>query len=82
MKCPICGEEDALTISFLYQFSKDYKITKKGCLSKKYTIDNNHSMETSVLVCKNGCDVNDLDWDWDYKTRKLTISEEKRWAWR
>lgn len=82
MKCPICGEEDTLTISFLYQFSKDYKITKKGCLSKKYTIDNNHTMETSVLVCKNGCDVNDLDWDWDYETRKLTIKEEKRFEWK
>lgn len=82
MKCPICGEEDTLIVSFLYQFSKDYKVTKKGCVSKKYTIDNNHSMETSILVCKNGCDVNDLDWDYDLKTRKLTIEKTRRFELR
>ena len=82
MKCPICGEEDTLEVCFLYQYSKNFKITKNGCLSKKYTIDSGHSMEASVLVCKNGCNVNDFDWDWDLVTRKLTISEEKKILWK
>lgn len=32
--CPRCGGE--LEISFYYTFSRDYKITKEGVLSKKF----------------------------------------------
>lgn len=82
MKCPICEEENTLEVSFLYQYSKNYKITKNGRLSKKYSIDYGHPMEVSILICKNGCNVNDFDWDWDWETRKLTIGEEKKSLWR
>ena len=83
MKCPICGEDNTLGLSCLYQYSKDYKITKNGCLSKKYTKDCGNPMEVEILTCKNGCEVNDLDWSLDYKTRKLTIEQtNKRWSWK
>lgn len=82
MKCPICGEEDTLQVSFLNQYSRNYKINKNGCLSKKFTKSDDLSMEVSILICENGCDVNDYDWDWDLTTRKLTIEETRRWELR
>lgn len=82
MKCPICGNEGSLSVCFLYQSSRVYPITKKGCLSKRYTVEDNGSEEVAVLVCDAGCNVNDLDWDWDYETRKLIINEITRWELR
>lgn len=79
MKCPICGNEDTLSICFLYQYSKIYPITKKGFVSKKYSKEDNGSEEVAVLVCDAGCNVNDLDWDWDWETRKFTIQDRPRW---
>lgn len=79
MKCPICGEENTLSVCFLKQYSHNYKITKKGILSKKYTVEDAGSIEVSVLVCKNGCNVNDLDWELDRFTDKLIIHDTKRW---
>ncbi len=28
MKCPICGENDTLYVSFLYQYSLNHKLNK------------------------------------------------------
>lgn len=73
MKCPICQKEDTLEISFLYQYSKTYKITKKGLVSKKFKFTDNGTEEVAILTCENGCNVNDLDWDWSLDTRKFFI---------
>ena len=82
MKCPICGEEDTLELCFLYQYSKIYKITKKGLLSNKYRKEDNGAEEVAILVCKNNCNVNDLEWDWDFETRKFNIENKQRWEFR
>ena len=84
MKCPECGEENTLSIQFLYQTSKIYPITKKGCLSKKYRVEDNGTEEVAILCCENGCNVNEnYEWNWDYETRKLTIEESiRKCLWR
>lgn len=45
--CPYCGGE--LEISFYYTFSRDYKITKEGVLSKKFK-----QSEPGPLHCETG----------------------------
>lgn len=64
MECPICGCENTLFVSYLYQFSHKHKINKNGQISHKYTKDFEGPMEIAILCCENGCDVNEmLDWD-------------------
>lgn len=71
--CPKCG--GTIEVSFLWQFSHDYTITKRGKLSKRYTIGREGPMEVSIANCLS-CDVRweadefALDADdtfWDYK---------------
>ena len=48
--CPKCG--GAIIVSFLYQISHDYRLTKKGTLSKKFTKTDENSMEVAVARCE------------------------------
>ena len=48
--CPKCG--GTIIVSFLYQTSHDYKLTKKGKLSNKFTKTGEHSMEVAVANCE------------------------------
>ena len=55
-KCPLCGGE--IEISYLYQYSHDYKLTKSGRISKRYTTRDCGSMEVSIAGCKCGANWN------------------------
>ena len=77
MKCPICGEENTLSVCYLYQYSMEHKNRKDCKVSKKYKINDNGSEEVGVLVCENGCNVNDLVWEIEID-RTLTIENKQR----
>lgn len=49
--CPLCGGE--IVVSWLYQYSHDYTITKRGILSKRYTRHDIGPEEVSIAWCKN-----------------------------
>lgn len=51
-KCPLCGGQ--IEVSDLYQYSRNYKVTKRGRLSKKYTVRDCGSMEASIAGCDCG----------------------------
>lgn len=53
--CPKCG--GTIIVSFLYQTSHDYKLTKKGKLSKQFTKSDEASMEVEIARCE-GCNAN------------------------
>lgn len=60
--CPLCGHK--IVVSDLFQYSRDYKVTKAGKLSKRYTVNDCGSMEVSVAGCENPeCDANWGDGD-------------------
>ena len=72
-KCPKCGGE--IEISFLNQYSYVHKLTKSGRISKRYTQEDNGTMEVSVAGCRT-CGANwgdgefSIDEDgyfWDFK---------------
>ena len=72
-KCPKCGGE--IEISFLNQYSYVHKPTKSGRISKRYTKEDNGTMEVSVAGCRT-CGANwgdgefSIDEDgyfWDFK---------------
>lgn len=48
--CPVCG--GTIVINSLHQYSIDYKVLKKGRISKKYTKQDIGPMEVSVASCK------------------------------
>lgn len=52
-KCPICGGE--IVISALYQVSHNYKLTKSGEMSKKYTVSKEGAEEAMIAGCASGC---------------------------
>ena len=49
-KCPRCGGK--IEVSYLYQYSHDYKLTKSGKLSKRYTKRDCGPMEVAVVGCR------------------------------
>lgn len=49
--CPKCGSE--IEVSFLYQYSHDYTIGKRGKMLKKYKTRDCGSMEICVARCTN-----------------------------
>ena len=57
--CPKCGGK--IRVSFLYQTSHDYVLTKRGKLSKRFTRDGEHELEVAIATCV-ACDA---DWDTD-----------------
>lgn len=60
--CPNCGS--AIEISFLYQFSHDYLLGKRGKMLKKYRSRNHGSMEVALACCTNkACDTRWEDGD-------------------
>lgn len=65
--CPLCGEK--IEVMDLYQYSRTYKITKSGRISKRYSCVDGGSMEVSTAVCSSGCgaywDAGDFEIDSD-----------------
>lgn len=55
-KCPLCGCE--IFISALFQVSHDYKLTKSGRMSRKYTVNLAGSEEVLIASC------GECDADW------------------
>ena len=55
-KCPLCV--GSIEISYLYQYSHDYKLTKSGRISKRYTTHDCGSMEVAVAMCECGANWN------------------------
>lgn len=51
-KCPLCGGE--IEISYLYQYSHDYKLTKSGRISQKYTTRDCGPLDACVAGCRCG----------------------------
>ena len=47
--CPKCGGK--IVVSWLYQTSHDYVITKSGRISKRYTRTPEGSMEVALAAC-------------------------------
>ena len=62
-KCPLCGGE--IEISFLFQYSHTYKLTKSGRISKRYAHKDNGSMEVAVAGCRCGANWGEDDFDID-----------------
>ena len=48
-KCPYCGGE--LIISDHYSFTRDYRITKDGVLSRRYTVSDPGPMDCTTAYC-------------------------------
>ena len=48
--CPKCG--GTIIVSFLYQTSHDYKLTKKGKLSKTFTRSAEGTMDVAIAACE------------------------------
>lgn len=48
--CPKCG--GTIIVSHLYQTSHDYRLTKKGKLSKTFTRSDEGPMEVSLAACE------------------------------
>ena len=51
-KCPLCGGE--ITVSEIFQYTHDYKLTKSGRLSKKYKVFDNGPDDACVAGCEYG----------------------------
>ena len=60
-KCPLCGGQ--IEVSDLYQYSRNFKVTKSGRLSKKYIVRDCGPMEASIAGCDCGAywEVGDFD---------------------
>lgn len=60
--CPNCG--GTIEISFLYQYSHDYLLGKRGKTLKKYKLQDHGSMEVALACCTNkACDTRWEDGD-------------------
>lgn len=57
--CPACG--GTIVVSWLYQYSHDFKINKNGKLGKRRKITDGGSMEVAIATCENCI----LHWDSD-----------------
>ena len=64
-KCPMCGGE--IIVSDLFQYSHDFKLTKSGRLSLRYTHSNVGTEEVRIANCKCGANwgVSDFEIDSD-----------------
>ena len=77
--CPKCG--GTIIVSYLYQISHDYVLTKRGRLSKRFTRTPEGPMDASVASCRN-CglywEVGDfaIDADGSFVDFKYTEDEE------
>ena len=52
-RCPICG--GPLTISEFHTCSREYKITKSGVLSKRFSVHQGGNVEATTMYCE-GCE--------------------------
>lgn len=57
--CPKCG--GTIGISYLYQYSHDYLLGKRGKILKKYRVQDMGSMEAALAYCTN----KDCDTRWE-----------------
>ena len=63
-KCPKCGGE--IEISYLNQYSYVFRLTNSGRISKRYTKEDNGTMEVSVAGCRKcGADWGDGEFEID-----------------
>lgn len=51
--CPKCG--GTIVVSYLYQTSHDYVLTKRGKLSKRFTRPGEGALDESIAACRD-CD--------------------------
>lgn len=58
--CPVCGGR--LVVSDFYSLSRDYRITKKGVLSKRYSTSDPGPLDCTTASC---LDCN-ASWDADH----------------
>lgn len=64
MKCPICGEENTLSISVLTQNERNYRINKDGTKSKRCKLSKDAYLDDATIpLCDNGCDLAGLVWE-------------------
>lgn len=56
-KCPLCGGE--IIVSNLFQYSHDYRFTKSGRISKRYTTVDNGPIEVAIAGCRCGANWGD-----------------------
>lgn len=77
MRCPICEKENVLSVCELTQNSRIYKIKPDGTRNKRpSSVQKELYMDEGyILVCENGCEVNDLAWE--FINGKLVIYDEK-----
>ena len=52
-RCPYCSGE--LVVSIFYSLSHDYRITKKGVISRRYSVSDLGSMDCITAFCR-GCE--------------------------
>lgn len=74
-KCPLCGGE--IGISYLYQYSHDYKITKSGRVSKNYKTRDCGPMEVGVAFCDCGANWGDGDFQIDENDHFIDLKYEE-----
>lgn len=61
IKCPLCGGE--IIVSALHQVSHDFRLTKSGRLSKKYTTSCSGTEEVIIAGCSCGANWNCVDFE-------------------
>lgn len=49
--CPLCG--GAIIISYLYQTSHEYRITKSGKIANRFKRYGEHPLDSSFATCSN-----------------------------
>lgn len=72
--CPKCGGR--IVVSFLYQLSYDYTITKRGKLSKRYKVTTPGPMEVAIAACEHAPDRCRVIWEAD----DFVIDENERFV--
>lgn len=73
-RCPKCG--GTIVVSYLYQTTHDYALTKQGRLSKRFTRQSEMPLDESVACCRDcnadwgvgdfGIDQDGSFWDFKY----------------
>ena len=74
--CPICHQKNTLSVIVLTQNSREYKILPDGTKAKRACSvqEDLYMDEGYILTCKNGCDVNDFAWGFEFG--KLVIHDD------
>ena len=68
--CPVCGGR--IEVSYLYQYSMDYRLNKDGRLSRRYRVSGGGPMECGIACC--------LDCHETWEDNQFTIDGEDRFV--